>query len=51
MRSAEYSATVVRPGQGSWAATLGDGGSSDQDSAAAGRLTASFARMRSLGRP
>jgi hypothetical protein len=40
---------VVRPGLGAWALTLGDGGESDADGTADGSLTASLARMRSLG--
>lgn len=40
---------VVRPGAGAWALTLGDGGGSDEDGATDGSITASLARMRSLG--
>jgi hypothetical protein len=40
---------VVRPGLGAWALTLGDGGGADEDGAADGSITASLARMRSLG--
>lgn len=40
---------VVRPGLGAWALTLGDGGGADEDGATDGSITASLARMRSLG--
>lgn len=40
---------VIRPGEGAWGLTLGDGGQDDGDGAPDGRLTASLARMRGLG--
>jgi hypothetical protein len=39
---------VVRPGQGAWGQTLGDGGEDDDDGQPDGRLTASLAHMRAL---
>ena len=39
---------VVRPREGAWGQTLGDGGEGDDDGQPDGRLTASFARMRPL---
>ena len=40
---------VVRPGEGAWAATVGDGGEGDDDGAYDGRLRASLAGMRGVG--
>jgi hypothetical protein len=40
---------VVRPGQGAWGATVGDGGGADDDGAYDGRLVAALDRMRGLG--
>lgn len=40
---------VVRPGEGVWALTLGDGGGDDGDGQVDGRITATLARMRALG--
>jgi hypothetical protein len=40
---------VVRPGEGAWAATVGDGGENDDDGAYDGRLRASLAGMRGVG--
>lgn len=40
---------VVRPGQGAWGMTLGDGGEGDGDGVGDGRITAALARLRALG--
>lgn len=40
---------VVRPGQGAWGMTLGDGGANDEDGRGDGRSTAALARMRAVG--
>lgn len=40
---------LVRPGQGAWGLTVGDGGVNDDDSRGDGRITAALARLRSLG--
>jgi hypothetical protein len=40
---------VVRPGQGAWSATVGDGGANDDDGAYDGRLVAALDRMRGVG--
>jgi hypothetical protein len=40
---------LVRPGQGAWGLTVGDGGANDDDSHGDGRITAALARLRSLG--
>ena len=40
---------LVRPGQGAWGATVGDGGEADDDGIYDGRLTASLDRLRAVG--
>lgn len=40
---------VVRPGQGAWGMTLGDGGANDDDGRGDGRITAVLARLRAVG--
>lgn len=40
---------AVRPGQGAWSITLGDGGANDDDLSADGQISAVFARMRPVG--
>lgn len=40
---------LVRPGQGAWGATVGDGGEADDDGSYDGRLMASLDRMRGVG--
>jgi hypothetical protein len=40
---------LVRPGQGAWGATVGDGGEADEDGAYDGRLMAPLDRMRGVG--
>ena len=40
---------MVRPGEGAWAATVGDGGEGDDDGAYDDRLRASLAGMRGVG--
>lgn len=39
---------LVRPGEGAWGATVGDGGEADDDGAYDGRLMASLARLRRM---
>jgi len=40
---------VVRPGQGAWGLTLGDGGVNDDDGRADGKITAALAWLRAVG--
>ena len=40
---------LVRPGEGAWVATVGDGGAEDDDGAYDGRLVASLARLHGVG--
>jgi hypothetical protein len=40
---------LVRPGQGAWGATVGDGGEADDDGAYDGRLMAPLDQMRGVG--
>ena len=39
---------LVRPGQGAWELTVGDGGPADEDGTGDGHLQASFSRMNPL---
>jgi hypothetical protein len=40
---------LVRPGEGAWVATVGDGGAEDDDGAYDGRLVASLAHLHGVG--
>jgi hypothetical protein len=40
---------LIRPGEGAWGATVGDGGRDDDDGAQDGRLRASLPRLRGVG--
>jgi hypothetical protein len=40
---------IVRPGEGAWWGTVGDGGEADDDGAYDGRLVASLARLNGVG--
>jgi len=41
---------LVRPGEGAWRMTVGDGGADDDDGVADGRVAAALDRLRPLGR-